>query len=140
MVRIRHFGKKHFVLLSIILLLFIATSCVFSGPQGDAAYRARISKLHITITSNPSGADIIFHGKIIGKTPAKDIPIEVRYGNTGYGLIVSSGWDTVIPENEYIFLKKDGYKTAGGELEFNDLGRGKLGLETHHYHADLIKE
>ena len=130
------FHLQRYVLCFLVSFLIIGCAC-----QGDYVTKEKVGIFHISVTSAPEDADVYFNEKFIGKTPAKNLPIKIRYNVSCSGLLFSTtGWNAVAPSaKQYILVKKDGYKTAGGKLEF-ETNRDKLTLKQNNFYVDLLKE
>ena len=131
-------------LLILCFIVFNISGCAVLNCQGDYVVREKTAKFRITVTSTPSDADIYLNERFLGKTPARRIPIKINYKICCSGmLIATTGWNLCKGAGQYrydLYVKKEGYETAGTTLKFVDLGRRRIGLEAYKYNADLLKK
>ena len=79
--------------------------------------------VYVSVRSTPSDAEVYLNGRMLGRTPALDLPIAVSY-------TINKDWmnRTARVDGQYVLtVSKNGYKTEAFPLEFNGDSNG-LGI------------
>ena len=98
--------RKLFLLI-MILVIFGTAGC---ATMANKLFQTeQIATFYISVTSEPSGADIYINNNFAGTTPSGKLPLMVRFIQSDYGL----GVHQTVTEQYSLRVSKRGYKDAG---------------------------